>query len=446
LSDRSFTGLQRSAVLAAAASANIAASFLYNWYLLAVLGPGREVDALFAAMIAPQLLLVVVGTALSNVLIPMLSVQPESRIPDLVWTMLRVVFLYTGLAALCLALTARWWVPLAVPGFPPDARPLVVKLTAIQLVGAVLTVVSAVQRSAYNARHRFVWPEASTLLSTGLGFVYLAAAIPTQGVAAAAWATVVRAVLQVLFLLRGTGRYRRPRERVAELRDAWVRLRPLMLGALYFKTDFVVDRLLASMAPVGALSLYSLAQQAYSAAQLVLGKALAAPAVPPLSRAAETRRWGQFRSLSRRRLLMLVLMSLIGYVGVLLLGRPVLGLVFGHGKMTPAKLDELWWLFVALGGVWFGSVAGQIIAASFYAEGDTRTPMVVGAATCTVAIGLKVAGFFAFGITGLAVAASLYYLSSASVQWIILERRLRRRLIGPPVVAEGLTAAEAPPS
>jgi putative peptidoglycan lipid II flippase len=444
LSAPSSSGLQRSAVLAGVASANIAASFLYNWYLLAVLGPGRETDALFAAMIAPQLLMVVVATPLANVLVPMLSVQPASRIPELTWALLRVVIQYVGIAALLLALTASWWVALVVPGFPADARPLVVELTAIQLLAAVLTVAAAVQRSAYNARHRFVWPETSALLSTGAGFVYLAVAVRSQGIAAAAWATVVRAVLQVSFLLRGTGRYRATRVRVPELREAWLRLRPHVFGALYFKSDFVVDRLLASLAPVGTLSLYSLAQQAYSAAQLVLGKALAAPAIPLLSRAAEIGRWRQFRSISRRRLFLLVGMSLVGYLAIVLVGQPILTMIFGHGKMTPARIHELWGLFLALGGVWLGSVAGQIIASSFYAQGDTRTPIVVGIATFTVAIGLKIGGFFAFGIMGLAVAATLYYLSSAGIQWFILERRLRRRLATVPATHGGLPSAETP--
>ena len=427
--------MKRSVWLAAIAAANIAVSFLYNWYLVAVLGPGRETDALFAAMIAPQLLLTVGGTALANVLVPMLAVQPEDQVAGLAWTMFQIVLLYAGLAAAGLALTATLWTPLTVPGFPPEARPLVVRLACIQLIGAVLTVAGAVQRSAYNARHRFVWPELSTLVATGVGFGGLVLALPAYGVVAAAWAMVARAVLQVALLLRGMGRYRAPDGAAAELRQAWRRLRPLLLGAVYFKSDFVVDRLLASLAPAGALSLFTLAQQAYSAAQLILGKALATPVVPLLAQAAEAGHWRRFERISRRRLVLLLALALLGYLGVLLAGRPVLSLTFGHGNFTPDRIHQLWWLLVALGGVWFGGVAGQIISTSFYAQGDTRTPIVIGAAAFTVAIALKIGGFYAFGISGLAVAATLYYLGSAGAQWVVLERRLRRRL--GPVPEEG---------
>jgi putative peptidoglycan lipid II flippase len=77
--------------------------------------------------------------------------------------------------------------------------------------------------------------------------------------------------------------------------------------------------------------------------------------------------------------------------------------------------------------VWFGGVVGQIISTSFYTQGDTRTPMVIGSVAFTAAIALKLGGFYAFGISGLAVAATLYYVGSAGAQWVVLERRLRRR-------------------
>jgi putative peptidoglycan lipid II flippase len=83
-------------------------------------------------------------------------------------------------------------------------------------------------------------------------------------------------------------------------------------------------------------------------------------------------------------------------------------------------------LLLALGGVWVGGVAGQIIAASFYAQGDTRTPITIGVIAFTLAIPLKLRGFYVFGVLGLAVAASLYYLGSAGTQWVTLERRIRR--------------------
>jgi len=62
--------MRRSVWLGATAAAYIAVSFLYNWYLVAVLGPGRATDALLAATIAPQPLLTVAATTSSSAILP----------------------------------------------------------------------------------------------------------------------------------------------------------------------------------------------------------------------------------------------------------------------------------------------------------------------------------------------------------------------------------------
>jgi putative peptidoglycan lipid II flippase len=412
--------------LAALATANIALSFISNWYLVSALGPGRHTDALFAAMILPQLILTTVATALTNVLVPLLAVQDETRFAAVSWTLVQAVLLATGLIALVLAASAPLWTPLTVPGFDPDAVRLTERLALIQLLGAVLATVTAVQRSAYNARRHFLWPEGSGLIGNVVGLGFLVWGLKPYGVAAGAWATVLRAAVQAILLLRGMGRYQAPVWRMPDLAEAWGRARPLLLGSLYFKSDFVVDRLIASLAPPGALSLYSLAQQAYSSAQLILGKSIASPVVPALARAAAGGAWKRFQTLNRRALGRLVVLSLVVLAGIGALGLPVLELTFGRGKFNPEQVHLLWVLLLALGGVWVGGVAGQIIAASFYAQGDTRTPITIGVIAFTLAIPLKLGGFYVFGLLGLAGAASLYYLGSAGTQWVTLERRIRR--------------------
>jgi peptidoglycan biosynthesis protein MviN/MurJ (putative lipid II flippase) len=57
----------------------------------------------------------------------------------------------------------------------------------------------------------------------------------------------------------------------------------------------------------------------------------------------------------------------------------------------------------------------------------------------SVAIILKVVAFRRYGIEGLAVAASLYYLLNAAVLLICLRRRTRR-VTGEPIVLEELAS------
>jgi peptidoglycan biosynthesis protein MviN/MurJ (putative lipid II flippase) len=122
----------------------------------------------------------------------------------------------------------------------------------------------------------------------------------------------------------------------------------------------------------------------------------------------------------------MVLISLAGVAVLILAGRPLLSALLGHGQFTDARIAELWWILLLLSGVWVGGAAGQVLATSFYASGDTRTPTRIGVIGFTVAIGLKLLAFWYFGLLGLAVAASLYYLGNTVALLLTLRRDLRR--------------------
>nr|MBA3317988.1 virulence factor MviN [Gemmatimonadales bacterium] len=312
--------MRLSLYLMALAGANIVLGFGYNWYLLTWLGPGRPTDALFAGMMIPQVLAAVVGGALTNALVPMLSVEAASRRALLGWTFAQAVLLATGGGAILLALAAPLWVPLTVPAFDADAVRLTIHLLRVQLIGVVLLSVATVQRAIHNAAHRYIWVEVTGLIATVAGLGVLVGGLRVWGVEAAAWATVAKAVLHGTLLLPAMGSYHGPAWGRPELRRAWQRLWPLMAGSLYYKSDVVLDRTLGSLAAPGVLSVYHLAHQAYASAQLVLGKAIVGPAVPALGRAAERGDWTVFRRITRRRLAAVLLIAIAGFIALVLVG------------------------------------------------------------------------------------------------------------------------------
>jgi len=236
----------------------------------------------------------------------------------------------------------------------------------------------------------------------------------------------VRAALQLVLLRPALGRYRVPDWREPTLRLALRRSAPLLGGQVYFKSDSLLDRFFASLAPAGGLSLYHVSMQLYASAGLIVNRALVSPMVPRLSRLADRSHWPAFVSQVQRRLAVTLLVALAGTAGLALVGRPVLALLFGHRQFTADRVEHLWLLLLLLSGVWIGGVVGQVLSTSFYAQGDTRTPTLVGIAGFTVAIGLKIVAFRWRGIEGLALAASTYYLLNAVTLLVCLRRRARR--------------------
>ncbi len=423
--------MKQTVQLGALSAANLGIAFLFQWCVLTQLGPGTETDALFAGMTLPQLTLAVISGSLMHVLVPLLAGEDEERLRRDAWSFLALVGGVFCMLAACFYATASWWVPLLVPGFDASAQALTVELTRIQLIGMVFAAINGVQWAAYHARQQFLWAEGAPILANLAALLLLVWALPRFGVTAAAWVGVLRMVLETLLLSPGMGRpvFIRRRALLAEARQtsaiqvAWQRMKPLLLGTAYYKTDPLVDRFLLSNAGSGSISLYYLALQIYGAANQIINKAIAAPLMPQLSMMYKAGDSDGFRRVYHRKLVQVGVVGLAGLLVVGLWGQLLLQLLIGHGNVNADNVSQLWWILLWLGGVFIGGAAGQICAMSFYAGGDTTTPTRMSIVTYTCYVPCKLLSFHVWGVQGLALTTSVYYLANVLLQMYLLHRK-----------------------
>lgn len=409
--------------LATLSAANIGITFLFQWYILTQLGPNIESDALFASMTLPQLVLAVISGSLMHVLVPLLAGESEDRLRHDAWGFLVLVGGLFGLLATLLYVSAPWWIPLTVPGFDEAGKVLTVELTRIQLIGMVFAAINGVQWAAYHARQQFIWAEFTPILASTVSLLLLIWALPRFGVIAAAWLSTLRMGLQTLLLAPGMGKPLWPDLRSHAISVAWQRIKPLLLGTVYYKTDPLVDRFLLSSAGSGSLSLYYLAQQIYGAVNQVINKAIAVPLVPLLGMLHKAGDRDGFRCAYLRKLWQVVAISIVGVLVLGVFGQAVLDSLVGHGNVTAENVKELWWIMIWLGGMFVGGVAGQICASSFYACGNTTTPTRMSVLTYTAYVPVKMVSFYLWGIVGLAVATSIYYMTNFLLQVYLLKKK-----------------------
>jgi len=415
-------------ILAALSGGNILLVFFHQYYILAVLGPGSSTDALFAGMVIPELFLAVLTGSLSNVLVPILAVEDGEEFSTDAWSFFQGIGLLIGVISLVLWILAPVWVPLTVPGFDSSTVNLTISMTRILLISMPFIAFNSVLWSIYHARLKFIFAELSPLLSSAGGLAFLLWGLPRFGVAVAAWAMVLRGAIQTVVLAPGLGLYRRPSWKTQGSRKAWERIYPLLLGTSYYKTDQLVDRFLASMAPAGQLSLLYFAQQIYRAVNQIISKAIAAPMVPLLAKYSSNGNWDLFRKTSHRRLAYVFGLTIIGYLSLALFGDPILRILFGHGRFGDKDIVYLQWLLMGLGGVLVGGGLGQILSTSFYAKSDTRTPTKIGVTGFTLGLGLKVLGFWSLGVWGIALGTTVYYLFNSVLLKFSLEKHLRKEI------------------
>ena len=423
-----FPSFKQAVHLGALAACNAALAVLSAWYIVTRVGLSFETDAFFASGALPQLVFLVLGVTLLPVLVPLLATRDAGRLREDAWLFFLLITGLFGLIGTALYASCGLWVPLLVPGFSAEGKSLTVDLTKIQIVSMVLNAGIVTLWAIHHARRRFVWVEFSGMLANLAGLLFLVWALPRFGIRAAAWNTVFYNGLKLAFLLPVLGRWCRPAWPSPTAREAWRLFKPIVPGQAYLRAEPLLDRFLTSTIGAGSLSLLYVAQQVYANAILVTNKAVVAPLAPKLALAADAGEWRRYRHAYRARLLLIGLISTLGVLSLLAFGLHALRLTIGNAGVTAENVHTLWLVIIALVGAFFGGVSGQVASGAFYAMGDTKTPTKVSALIYTLYLPLKIAVFLSYGLMGLAVTMSAYFVINFLVQLVMLEGEVARKL------------------
>lgn len=420
--------------LGALATCNAALALLSAWYIVTRVGLNVETDAFFASGALPQLVFLVLSAMLPPVLVPLLATRNAESQREDVWLFFLLITALFALVGGALYASCHLWVPLFVPGFSAEGKSLTIGLTKIQIVSMVLNASIVTLWAAHHARRRFVWVEFSGVVANLSGLLFLVWALPRFGIHAAAWNTVFYNGLKLAFLLPVLGHWRRPAWPSPTAREAWRLFTPLLPGQAYLRAEPLLDRFLTSTKEAGSLSLLYVAQQIYANAILVTSKAVVAPLVPSLAVAVGAGEWRRYRRVYRKRLLLIGIISSLGMLLLLAFGTHALRLTIGHAGVTAENVHTLWLVIIALVGAFFGGLSGQVVSGAFYAMGDTKTPTKVSVLIYTFYLPLKIVVFLSYGLMGLAVTMSAYFVVSSFMQFVMLEGEVSRRI---PRTADG---------
>lgn len=414
-------------ILATLSIFNIVLVFAFQWYIVTFMGSGWQTDALFAAMVVPNLVLAIVSSSLTHVLVPILSLKKGAEFEESAWTYFYLVGLFFIGAALLLIISDGLWMPLLLPGFGSEELELTTNIFEIQVFGIVGISLVSVLEAASHAKLKFYNVE---LVKNVVGLIALAALvllIDNYGIYAAAFIFASRPLLSVILMMRHLGHWQRPKFNRKDAKSVWGRLKYLIGGTAYYKTDPLLDRFLLSMTAAGSITLYHLSQQLYSAGSTVMNRAISAPMVPVLSRHAGAGEWMKFKSNYIKRLYFTLALSTVAIGLIYFTGHYFLELLFHHKNFSESSINDMWVLMIALSGMFVAGSVGQILASSFYAYGNTKTPTHIGILGYTLGIPLKVAGFYYYGVIGVAVATSTYYIFSAGMLYFLLRKRISQK-------------------
>src|ERR1700722_15033530 len=104
--------MRQSIFIGVMAPSDIAVSFAMQLVIVTTIGLGPQVDALYACMVMPSLVLGIVQSSLMHVLVPLLTVSNEDSFRRDAWGLFLLIGCIIAALAAVLCLLAPLWVPL----------------------------------------------------------------------------------------------------------------------------------------------------------------------------------------------------------------------------------------------------------------------------------------------------------------------------------------------
>lgn len=423
-------------------------------------GATAELDAFFAANQVPTILFnLMAGGALASAFLPtfagLLTGGDRSRAWNVASAIGNLVFLTLSMGAGLVWLAAPWIVPnVLAPGYQDPAQiALTVSLLRIQLSAAVIFGISGLLMAVLNAHRHFLLPGLAPTLHWLGWIVGTLLLVPRIGIRGLAWGVVLGAALHLLIQLpglRGLGAGYRPTLGLSdpEVRQVGRLMLPRLFGVAVVQLNFLVNIILASGMREGSLTGLNLGFAIMLMPQVVIAQALAIAALPTFSVQAAQGRWQEMSRSLASTLSAAIFLSLPASIGLILLRRPIVSLLFERGQFGAQSTELVAWALLWYAAGLVGHALVEIASRAFYALKDTRTPVLIGAAAMTANVLLSLLfsnlfpklGWAPHG--GLALANSLATgLEGAALLWLLRTRvdfgRLRAGLL-PSAAAGGL--------
>ena len=412
--------------------------------LASMFGAGNAMDAFNVAFRIPNLVrdLFAEG-AMSAAFVPVFMRQLASGERATAWRLannvINALLVVTGMLVAGGIVFARPLVTAFAADYAevPGKLELTILLTRIMLPFLTLVAIAAVLMGMLNSLYRFFVPSLAPAMfniATILCALLLVPLMPRFGVppiTAIAIGALVGGFAQLLIqwpLLHHEGFAYRPflDWKQDALRRVLLLMGPGTIGLAATQMNVFVNTVLATQEGTGAVSWLNYAFRLMYLPTGLFGVSIATAIVPAVSRHAAQHNEAAVRSTLADGLSLMLVLNVPATVGLIALSHPIVRVIFERRAFLPSDTfaTAAALQYYAIGLLGYSIV--RIASPTFYALGDSRTPVQVSVAAVLVNAVLNVVLARLFGYRGLALGTSIAAIfNAAGLLWL-----LRRRLDG----------------
>ncbi|WP_430437540.1 murein biosynthesis integral membrane protein MurJ [Oceanibaculum nanhaiense] len=411
--------------------------FARDILIAALVGAGPVADAFFVAFKFPNFFRRLSGEgAFTIAFVPMVSgllaTQGRAAALDFAQRTLAVMaVVMLGFLAVMEAIMP-WAMQVIAPGFVADPAKFDLAVDLARITFPYLPLISfvALIGGLLNATDRFAAMAAAPILLNICLILSLFALVPyadTPG-HALAWGVLVAGFVQFFFLLAAARHNGLPlrlvRPRLSpDIRKLFRLMLPAAVGAGVMQINLLVDVLLASLLPTGAISYLYYADRINQLPLGVVGIAIGTALLPLLSRQVKAGEDAAALVSQNRALEIALLLTLPATAGLVVLAGPIVEVLFQRGAFTAADAQATGLALAAYSLGLPAYVAVKVLAPGFYAREDTATPVKVAIAAmlANIVAGVVLMQFIAH--VGLALATAFSSWLNVALLGTILARR-----------------------
>lgn len=393
--------------------------FIRDIVLAAVLGAGPVADAFFVALRLPNHFRAIFAEGAFNAaFVPAYArIREQEGVAAVRLFADRVFTLMVATQVLLLAAALLFMpavVGLLAPGFnkDPGRFALAVELTRITFPYLLLMTVVTLYGGILNALNRFAAAAAAPILLNITMVVALAFAafFPTAG-HAAAWGVLVAGVLEALLVGGAAWRadalpaFRLPRWD-KDTKRFFVALGPAIVGSAGVQLALFADTIIASFLPAGALSALYYADRLNQLPIGVIGIAAGTVILPEMARRLAAGDEAGARNAQNRSVELTLLLAIPCVAAFLTVPDLIMRALFMRGAFTAADAAAAGATLAAYTVGLIPFVLIRTATATFFARGDTWTPVKAALIAAGVNIALKVVLTPQLAQVGLALATA----------------------------------------
>lgn len=399
-------------------------------------------DAFFAAFRIPNLLrdLFAEG-ALSSAFIPTLTHYKQNKSPGEAWRLASLVLnalaIVLSILTLVFVFGARILVYVLVSGYReiPGKFDLTVELTQIMAPFLLLVALAAAAMGILNTHGRFFVPAVAPAffnLCSILAGIFLAPYMPRFGqepITAMAIGSLVGGATQLYVQLPSLYRCGFRYLRIVDWKDPGLRrIMTLMLPAIFglaaTQINILIDNQLASYLGNGPVSWLNYAFRLMQLPIGIFGVSIATVHLATVSQKVASNDLEGVKSDLAEAVKLAAFLNIPATLGMICLRYPIVQLLYQRGNFTAEHTirtgDAL--LFYSLGILAYSLV--KIVTPTFYALGDTKTPVKLAALVIAFKLGINLALIKPLGFLGLALGTALASALNTALLFWALNRKI----------------------